>query len=179
MKTLILTPWYTPFLIVKWETAVVMQMLGKADLVEAYEGEMCHSPSVSVPIPAVLRQRKFVNGVKRGVKFSQTNVFTRDRFTCQYCGERHPPCDLNYDHVIPKSKGGRRVWENIVTSCFRCNTKKRNRTPEEAGMPLLSKPVRPLTLPLASLELDAEKVPEPWFPYARRYAESSRGLKQA
>lgn len=170
MKTLVLSPWDSPFLIVRWQVGITMMLLEKADLVEPYGDEMCASPSITLPMPAVLRQRRHVSGFKRGVKFSQTNVFTRDRYTCQYCGERKPTNELNYDHVIPRSQGGKKTWTNIVTSCFPCNIRKANRTPDQAGMPLRCLPTRPLTLPLAALELDERSIPEPWVPYARKLA---------
>ena len=167
MKTLVLTPWMNPFLIVPWQTAITMMHLGKVDLLEQYNDEVCSSPSVSMPMPAVLRMRRQMNGYRRGVKFSRTNVLTRDRHTCQYCGERKKSAELNYDHVVPRKLGGRTTWDNIVSSCFPCNTRKGGRTPEQAGMKLLSVPRRPLTLPIASLELDERKVPALWMPYAQ------------
>jgi 5-methylcytosine-specific restriction endonuclease McrA len=172
MKTLVLTPWMSPFLIVPWQTAITMMHLGKVDLLEQYNDEVCSSPSVSMPMPAVLRLRRAISGFKHGVKFSRGNVLTRDRHTCQYCGVKKRPEELNYDHVVPRKLGGRTIWENIVASCFPCNTRKGGRTPEQAGMKLRTKPVRPHTLPLASLTLDERKVPPLWVPYAQAAAAS-------
>lgn len=90
---------------------------------------------------------------------------TRDRFSCQYCGNRLKGSELNYDHVVPRAKGGRTVWENIVTSCYPCNSKKANRTPEEAGLQLLSAPARPRTLPLNGPVIDLSDSPVEWAPY--------------
>ena len=165
MKTLVLSPWMSPFLIVQWQTAITMMCLGKVDLLEQYEDEVCSSPSTSMPMPAVLRLRRHISGYKHGVKFSWSNVLTRDRHRCQYCGEKKPPHALNYDHVIPKKLGGKKIWENVVASCYPCNTRKGGRTPEQAGMKLLSVPVKPHTLPLAALTLNEEKVPRPWVLY--------------
>ena len=165
MKTLVLTPWMSPFLIVPWQTGITMMHLDKADLLEQYYDEVCSSPSVSLPMPAVLRLRRAISGFKHGVKFSRSNVLTRDRHTCQYCGAKKRPVELNYDHVVPRRLGGKTVWENIVASCYPCNTRKAGRTPDQASMRLLSKPTRPLTVPLASLTLDERKVPEVWMPY--------------
>jgi hypothetical protein len=76
-------------------------------------------------------------------KFSRRNIFLRDRNVCQFCGKKFETNLLNIDHVVPKSRGGESSWTNIVLSCFACNHKKANRTPEEAGMRLLKKPVCP------------------------------------
>lgn len=109
-------------------------------------------------IPAVIR----LLGVyrKRDVKFSRINVLTRDNFTCQYCGKKRSSHELNYDHVIPRSQGGKTCWENIVMACSgpgECNALKADRTPAEAGMRLLHKPVKPKSLPVASLRLERFK----------------------
>jgi hypothetical protein len=86
----------------------------------------------------------FRAGARRGVpKFSRRNLFLRDRFTCQYCKRRLPSKDMNMDHVIPKSRGGASEWSNVVLSCVRCNHKKGNQTPSEAGMKLARKPFVP------------------------------------
>lgn len=166
-KTLVLTQWDSPFLIVSWKAGILMMLSGDVELVEPYAGETVDSPSISLPLPAVVRLRRgAVSGIKRGVRFSRENIFLRDRYTCQYCGEKKRSRDLNLDHIVPACRGGRKNWENIVASCIPCNTAKRDRTPAEAGMKLRSKPCRPLTLPLSSLELEEAKVPREWAPYA-------------
>jgi len=76
-------------------------------------------------------------------KFSRRNIYLRDRNQCQFCGKKLKTEELNLDHVIPKSKGGGMTWTNIVLSCIKCNDKKRNRTPEQAGMRLIRKPTVP------------------------------------
>ncbi|MFN7974615.1 MAG: HNH endonuclease [Acidobacteriota bacterium] len=80
---------------------------------------------------------------RREVKFSRRNVYLRDGCRCQYCGRKLPMSDLNLDHVIPISRGGKSTWENVVSSCIGCNSRKRNRYPEEAGLTLLRRPERP------------------------------------
>jgi 5-methylcytosine-specific restriction endonuclease McrA len=115
-----------------------------------------------VRVPAVIRLLGKV-GRKKVVKFSRINVLTRDKFTCQYCGTKKLMRELNYDHVVPRAQGGKTVWENIVASCYDCNSIKRNRTPQEAGMRLLNAPVRPKSLPIAALRLETLKdIPECW-----------------
>lgn len=77
------------------------------------------------------------------VRFSRANVFVRDNYTCQYCHKQMKRADLNIDHVMPKSRGGLTTWDNVVTSCVRCNLRKGNRTPDEANLKLLARPTRP------------------------------------
>lgn len=164
MKTLLLTPWMTPHNIVSWQTAVTLMFLGKVEILEEYD-EQISSPSVSLRAPAVARLKKPVGAVKRGVKFSRINVFTRDSFRCQYCGSRRVMRELNYDHVIPRTQGGRTVWENIATCCYPCNERKGSRTPEQAGMKLMRAPFRPKSLPISHLYLEAHQVPPEWNGY--------------
>jgi 5-methylcytosine-specific restriction endonuclease McrA len=164
-QTLLLTPWMLPHKIISWQAAVSMSFLGKVDVLEVYE-DVVRSPSVSINMPAVVRLRKPLGGMKRGVKFSRINVFTRDGFRCQYCGERGTVESLNYDHVVPRVQGGRTVWENIVTSCYPCNSRKRGRTPEQAGMKLLRAPVKPKALPMTPVvHRSGGRIPEVWSPY--------------
>lgn len=80
---------------------------------------------------------------ERTVNFSRRNIYRRDGFTCQFCGDKPGTERLNIDHVIPRSQGGKTSWENCVISCISCNTKKSNRTPEQCGMKLLKKPEKP------------------------------------
>jgi 5-methylcytosine-specific restriction endonuclease McrA len=129
-------------------------------------------PGWTGQMPAVVRLVKSVSTFKKGVKFSRINVFTRDRFTCCYCGTRKSMKDLNYDHVIPRKLGGGTVWENIVTSCYPCNDKKGSRTPEQAKMKLLHKPHRPSTLPMTQPMLHLRDIPESWKPYLEAAAGS-------
>ena len=163
-QTLLLTPWMMPHKVISWQTAVTLLFLDKVEVLEVYEDEI-RSPSVALRTPAVVRLKKPIGSVKRGVKFSRLNVFTRDGFRCQYCGERRRMTELNYDHVVPRVQGGRTVWENIVTSCYACNDRKGNRTPEQAGMKLLKKPVKPASLPMGALPLDTARIPESWEHY--------------
>jgi 5-methylcytosine-specific restriction endonuclease McrA len=116
--------------------------------------------------PAVVRLKKGRVTTKQVVRFSRINVYTRDGFRCQYCGEKKAMRDLNYDHVIPRVKGGLTTWENIVTSCYPCNDRKGSRTPEEAGMTLRKKPFKPPSLPVTpAVPLRASEMPASWLPY--------------
>jgi 5-methylcytosine-specific restriction endonuclease McrA len=120
---------------------------------------------LEVRAPSVMRLTEWDGGVKRGVKFSRINVFTRDGFRCQYCSKQFGMRDLNYDHVRPRHLGGRTVWDNIVTSCYPCNSKKANRTPEQAGMKLRKQPVKPKSLPMVCPKFDPKGILPSWIPY--------------
>ena len=119
-----------------------------------------------IPIPKVIVLRSYDRMPRRHVRFSRANVFARDDHTCQYCGERFAKGDLNLDHVVPRSHGGRSTWENVVTSCVDCNRRKGGRTPEQAGFRLNKKPARPRWTPLASLPLASHRHDE-WRPFLR------------
>ena len=162
--TLLLTSSMQPHRIVPWRAAVTLLFNEKIEVLEEYE-EVIRSPSAAMQVPAVARLVKSVSSIKKGVKFSRINVLTRDRFTCQYCGQKLPMKLLNFDHVIPRNRGGKTVWENIVTSCYPCNSRKAGRTPSEANMRLRRQPFRPTSLPLTPPLISVEKVPEPWTHY--------------
>lgn len=105
-------------------------------------------PNVKIVVPEIIVCTEY-RGVGHGTnfknrpKFSRRNIFMRDKHTCCYCGHRFEPHLLNIDHVIPRAQGGHSTWTNVVLSCIKCNDKKRDRTPEEAGMKLLKKPYVP------------------------------------
>jgi len=162
--TLLLTPWMQPHRIVPWQTAITLLFNDKIEVIEEYD-EIVRSPSISMQVPAVARLVRVVSQNKKNVKFSRINVLTRDRYTCQYCGRKLPMKELNYDHVIPRKRGGKTVWENIVTSCYPCNSRKAGRTPFEAGMKLRRQPFRPTSLPLTPPVLPLDNMPEPWTHY--------------
>ena len=164
-QTLLLTPWMMPHKIISWQTAVTMSFLGKVEVLEEYDEDI-RSPSLAIKAPAVVRLKRPIGGMKRGVKFSRVNVFARDEFRCQYCGTRRPSHELNYDHVVPRVQGGKTGWENIVTSCYDCNSRKRGRTPAEAGMRLLRSPVKPKALPMTTvIPRDGKRIPPAWSSY--------------
>ena len=115
-------------------------------------------------IPRVILIQVFDKIPKRHVRFSRINIYARDRNTCQYCGKRHSRSDLNLDHVVPRTQGGRSTWDNVVCSCVSCNRKKGGRTPAQAAMRLVRTPVRPRWSPLLSVINGCEGYPE-WRPF--------------
>jgi 5-methylcytosine-specific restriction endonuclease McrA len=162
---LILTPWMALHQVRPWQKAISMEYTGEIYVLERYEEE-AHSPSVSIRFPAVGQLVKQIARDKHDVKYSRSNLYARDHHTCQYCGVKFPEKQLTYDHVIPRVRGGKTVWENIVAACKPCNARKGARTPAQAGLRLLNKPIRPKSLPMrpAMIALPRE-VPEPWLPY--------------
>ncbi len=163
-RTLILTPWMAPHRVISWQRAIVLLFLGKVEVLEEYD-ERVVAPSLTLRTPAVARLTRGNVSTKRKVRFSRVNVFTRDGFRCQYCGVRKSMDALNYDHVVPRVRGGKTGWENIVTSCYDCNDRKGSRTPDEAGMKLLRRPHRPATLPLTPFIRSEKGVPPVWRDY--------------
>jgi 5-methylcytosine-specific restriction endonuclease McrA len=159
-----LTPWMAPYRVISWERAIVLLYLGKVEVLEEYD-ERIHAPSITLRTPAVVRLTKARVSSKNKVRFSRMNVFLRDGFRCQYCGEKKAMDELNYDHVLPRVRGGKTVWENIVTSCYSCNDRKGGRTPEETGMTLLRRPFKPTTLPFAPVIRPGAPVPDAWRNY--------------
>jgi 5-methylcytosine-specific restriction endonuclease McrA len=181
--TLVLTPWMSPHMWRPWEKVVVELSNRKVEVLEEYpEVIYPEGPAISMRIPgwsgrmpAVVRLLKPVSTFKKGVKFSRINVMTRDNFTCQYCGVHKAMKDLNYDHVKPRVKGGKTVWENIVTTCYPCNDRKGGRTPEEAGMKLRKIPVVPKTLPMTAPITSLRVVPDIVRPYLEASLQVSAG----
>jgi len=163
-RTLLLSASYEPIKIISWKRAFRLLFLGKAEVVEEYDQNV-RTVSVVIKMPAVVRLVRAFRRVKRPVKFSRVNIYARDRYRCQYCGTKAPIRELTYDHVLPRSRGGDTSWTNIVTACFRCNSKKGNRTPAEAGMALRCQPVRPTWVPAVSIAVSTRSVPDAWGDY--------------
>jgi len=155
---------YEPLKIIDWKKALNLLFLGKVEVLEEYDKEI-HSVSFTIKLPAVVRLLKMIKWRKKPVKFSRQNIYIRDNYSCQYCGRKLSPEELTYDHVIPKSKGGKTEWENIVTCCPECNRKKGGRTPTEAGMKLLKKPTRPKWLPAIRIKIGYKNIPQSWRDY--------------
>ncbi len=117
-----------------------------------------------IRVPRVIVLVTFDRIPKRHVRYSRVNVFTRDKFTCQYCGMCPPRSELNLDHVVPRSLGGRTTWENVVCSCVACNRRKGGRTPAQARLQLTRRPVRPRWTPMMH-HIGATARYEEWRPF--------------
>lgn len=103
-----------------------------------------------IRVPKVLLLRSYDQLPVQEVRFNRDSIFERDDYRCQYCGNHFEPVGLNLDHVIPRDRGGKTSWENIVTSCIKCNSRKANRLPHQANMHLIRKPERPRWRPFIS-----------------------------
>src|ERR1700761_5933562 len=111
-RTLLLSRGHEPIQIISWQRALTLLALEKVDVLEEYAA-FVRSPSRETPVPAVVRLKKTVRRPGAIVKFSRVNIYARDGYRCQYCGEPCAPSELTYDHVVPRSRGGATSWENI------------------------------------------------------------------
>lgn len=161
---LLLDATYAPLRIVPWQRAVTLLFLGKVEVLEQYAGRPLRSPSITLSMPAVVRLTRLVTRPRLAVRFSRANVYRRDEHTCQYCGDRPGVSGLTYDHVVPRARGGGTSWTNIVACCVRCNLRKGDRTPAEAGMILRRAPARPRGLD-DLVAVSVVSAPAPWRPY--------------
>ncbi len=123
---------YYPLSLWSWQDAVKAVCSDKVSVLSTYE-HVIHSPNFELQLPSVIALKDFVTAQKAPA-FTRFNVFLRDRFSCQYCSQRLPTPQLTFDHVIPRSRGGRTSWGNVVAACSRCNLKKGNRLPTECYM---------------------------------------------
>jgi 5-methylcytosine-specific restriction endonuclease McrA len=132
---------YFPLSVWSWQEAIKSVFLGRVNVVQEYE-RVVHSPRWEMKLPSVISLKKYAP-MERSPAFTRFNVFLRDRFMCQYCRTPQTTNELTFDHIIPRSKGGRTTWQNVVTACSRCNLTKGNRLPEDAHMFPSQKPFRP------------------------------------
>jgi 5-methylcytosine-specific restriction endonuclease McrA len=161
MRTLVLDSTYFPVKIVGWQKAMILMLTGRAEIVTEYEDNIIRSVSESFQLPKILRLNNKHKAQKK-VKFTRLNVFWRDAFKCQYCLTQLPGEKLTFDHVVPSSKGGPTSWENVVTCCPGCNTKKSDKSLKRSGMKLYKKPIRPDWSPQLCLRLKIDD-PDEWF----------------
>ena len=135
-----------------------------SQLAVARDAEAVGTSGGPIRIPRVIVLVAFDRLPKRHVRFSRINLMARDNFQCQYCAKKPHRAELNLDHVVPRSLGGRSTWENVVTSCVDCNRRKGGRTPRQAHLRLLRKPERPRWTPLANLMWSSVRYRE-WRPF--------------
>jgi 5-methylcytosine-specific restriction endonuclease McrA len=137
---------YFPLSLWSWQETIKAVFLGRVNIVSEYD-RMVRSPNFEMRLPSVISLRDYVPTARRPA-FTRFNVFLRDRFACQYCNRPFPTQELTFDHVIPRSKGGRTSWENIVAACSPCNLRKGGRLAREIGMHPSVRPHRPTTFQL-------------------------------
>jgi len=162
--TLLLNATYEPIMIIGWEKAMTLTWLEKAETLAHYSREI-RSVTKTFKLPAVMKLRKYVKYRRPAVKFNRVNIYIRDDHHCQYCIKRFSADLLTYDHVVPKSRGGRTTWTNIVTCCVPCNRKKGSKTPAQARMKLHRSPTKPSWLPAVGKTLLTSEPPAAWKPF--------------
>lgn len=159
-KVLVLNQDYQAISLCSAERAFVLVFLKKAEMVTDRKAQLLRSVGSEYPYPSIIRLNRFINLPYKRVSMSRQNLYKRDGYSCVYCDSRD---NLTLDHVIPRSKGGRDSWHNLVTACQRCNTEKGDRTPEEAEMTMRHKPFRPSFI--MYLRDFNGKVSDDWKPY--------------
>jgi 5-methylcytosine-specific restriction endonuclease McrA len=132
----------------------------RASLKQPHE-DWIRAVNFEIQVPRVIRLLSFDRLPNQKLHLSRRSVLARDAHCCQYCGRQFPAQQLSLDHVIPRSRGGMTTWENVVCACLRCNVKKGGRTPKEARMTLVRRPVRPRQNPILILKLGNPKY-ESW-----------------
>ncbi len=167
LRSLLLNASYEPMQIVTWQKALVLWFQGKVEILE-YHSAFARSVQRKFQLPSVLRLKTYVRPRTAGaVRFCRENVYIRDNYTCQYCGNKFSHRNLTLDHVIPASHNGPKNWTNVVSACRDCNQKKANRTPRTANMPLLNEPRAPNWKPALQIEVSEDHFPQDWAPYLR------------
>lgn len=134
---------YLPLSVISVKRALCLVLTGKAESIRQDENKVWRSVSLEVQEPKVIRLLKMVRVPYRMVPLSRRNVCLRDDFTCQYCGKRFREKDLTMDHVLPKSRGGKSTWKNVVAACYPCNHTKGDRLPSECRILLKREPQMP------------------------------------
>jgi 5-methylcytosine-specific restriction endonuclease McrA len=158
----------SPLSLIAATGAVRAVFRGHADVVDEWDA-VFRSPSIKIRVPKVIALRHYAP-VHASPKFCRRSILLRDRYRCQYCGERFASENLTFDHVIPRSKGGQTVWENILTCCVPCNARKRDSLPAYSGrrgtgaLRPLKEPRRPTTAELlrAGMEFLDPDIRENW-----------------
>jgi 5-methylcytosine-specific restriction endonuclease McrA len=139
-RVLVLNQNYMPMSVCSARRAVVLLYMDKAEIVERNHG-VVRSVNQELPLPSIVRLSRMVHVPRKRVLLSRKNIIKRDNHQCQYCGTREGP--VTVDHVVPRNRGGKDTWENLVCACMKCNSKKGNRTPKESGMILKRRPRKP------------------------------------
>ncbi|HDP97819.1 MAG TPA: HNH endonuclease [bacterium] len=157
---LVLNQSFQPMSVTNVKKAIILLYLGKAEIVEK-NCEYVHSVNAQYPLPSIVRLTRYIHVPRKRIILSRKNILKRDNNQCQYCGKKTVP--LTIDHVIPRVRGGRDSWENLVCACVKCNNKKGNQTPEEAGLRLLQNPQRPNHI--FFIRYTVGSVDQRWKPY--------------
>jgi 5-methylcytosine-specific restriction endonuclease McrA len=165
--TLLLNASFEPLRIISWQKAVTLFFLGKVEIVEEYDDRFIRSVSLALKMPCVVRLLRYAKLGRRKPPLTRLNLLARDNFECQYCKTPLTIQTATVEHVIPRSQNGGTSWDNVVAACAPCNRKKGGRTPTQANMPLLKKPVAPEWLPVVSVRF-RERAPVAWSGFLGR-----------
>lgn len=137
---------YFPLSLWSWQDTVKAVFLDRVTILSEYDREV-RSANFHMRLPSVIALKEYICQ-SRYPAFTRFNVFLRDSFACQYCGHPHPTPELTFDHVVPRSRGGRTSWENVVTACGSCNLRKGSQSLKECGLRLHRMPWRPTSFEL-------------------------------
>lgn len=159
-SVLLLSSGFEPITVISWQRAITMLFSDKVEVIEEYDLEI-RSVSIVVKAPAVIRLLRYVPHAKRSPPLSRVNILARDEFSCQYCGQSLKTREATLDHIIPRSRGGRTSWDNLVCCCRNCNRRKGGLLVGEARMKLLTTPKKPAWLPVIRFRLNGN-IPAPW-----------------
>lgn len=157
---------YFPLSICSWQEAIKALLLDRVNVVSEYDHTV-HSPSVSLKIPSVVSLKRFVTSFREIPALNRGNLFLRDYYTCQYCGDEFTPKQLTFDHVTPRASGGETHWKNIVAACFDCNVEKGDKLPGKGFPAPIRAPYIPTNRELQriSRELAKGRFHESWEDY--------------
>ena len=139
-KVLVLNQSYEPLMVIGAKRAIVSILSDKTECVANYS-DVIRSQSFSMNLPSVIRVNRYVRFFRNNAILNRANILKRDNFTCQYCSKKSN--SMTIDHIIPKNRGGKDTWGNLVAACGKCNTKKGNHLLETIEMQLLKKPKKP------------------------------------
>lgn len=157
---------YLPLSEANWHDSVTAVLKDAVTVVKEYDVEI-HSARMTMRLPSVIAMREFVQRRRVPTKSRYNILVLRDRCACGYCGGKFDQSQLTFDHVIPRAQGGKHTWENLIGACVACNQRKRDRTPAQAGMPLLWRPWQPSfeELARANYFVDQKKIHESWVEF--------------
>jgi 5-methylcytosine-specific restriction endonuclease McrA len=169
-SVLVLNSTYEPMTVSAWQRAVELVFAGKAEIVHETGKQLRSAGGFAMPLPSVIRMLYYIRRKPKRVALTKKNVLLRDDYLCGYCGEQGDRDTMTVDHIVPVSHGGRSTWTNLASACAPCNGRKRDRTPEQARMPLRRKPFEPRFIPFVVVRRNTER--DEWQKYLSLYSVS-------
>jgi 5-methylcytosine-specific restriction endonuclease McrA len=162
-SVLVLNSDYLAMNVASWQRAVELIFAGKAEAIHNTAKQLRSAGGFAMPLPSIIRMLYFVRRKPKRVALTKKNVLLRDDYLCGYCAHRGDRATMTVDHVVPRAAGGKSVWENLISACTDCNGRKRDRTPEQARMPLLRRPHEPRFIPFVIIKKNTAD--EEWHKY--------------